>query len=90
MITKALVLKILVGIVLLLGAILVQLQINYRDRVQRERAETSLRLAAEKATALERRNEAMAIEQDAQTLDKLRGVFGPPTRFGGLKKEGNQ
>jgi hypothetical protein len=90
MITKALVLKILVAISLILMGILIQLSVDYRHRIQRERAEAAMRLAAEKAVAVERHNQATARQEDVQTLDKLKGVFGTPAPFGGLKKEGNQ
>jgi hypothetical protein len=90
MITKTLVLKILVAISLILMGILFQLSVDYRDRIQRERAEAAMRLAAEKAVAVERHNQATATQQDVQAFYKLKGVFGMPAPFGGLKKEDNQ
>jgi hypothetical protein len=53
MITKTLVLKILVAITLILIGILIQLSVDYHNRIQRERAEAAMRLAAEKAVAVE-------------------------------------
>jgi Tfp pilus assembly protein PilE len=90
MIPKALVLKILVAISLILIGILIQLSVDYHNRIQRERAEAAMRLAAEKAVAVERHNQATARQEDVQALDKLKGLFGTPAPFGGLKKEDNQ
>jgi hypothetical protein len=90
MITKALVLKILVAISLILMGILILLAVDYRDRIGRERAEAARRLAAEKAFAIERHNQATATQQDVQALDKLKGLFGSPAPFGGHKQEDSQ
>jgi hypothetical protein len=90
MITNALVLKILVAISLILMGILILLAVDYGDRIGRERAEAARRLAAEKAVAVERQNQATATQQDVQALHKLKGVFGSPAPFGGLKKEDSQ
>jgi Tfp pilus assembly protein PilE len=90
MTTKALVLKILLAISLILMGILILLTVDYRDRIGRERAEAARRLAAEKALAIERHNQATATQEDVQALDKLKGVFGSPATFGGLKKEDSQ
>lgn len=90
MITKALVLKILVAISLILMGILILLAVDYRDRIGRERAEAARRLAAEKAFAIERHNQATATQQDVQALDKLKGLFGSPAPFGGHNQEDSQ
>ena len=90
MIAKALVLKILVAVSLILMGILIYLSVNYRDRIQRERAEAAMRLAAEKAFAVECHKQETLAQQDVQAFDKLKRVFGTPAPFGGLKKEHDQ
>ena len=90
MITRALVLKILVAITLVLMGVLIRLSADYLDRIQRERADAAMRLAAEKAIAVESRNQATSAERDMQALDKLKKVFGTPAPFGGFQKEVGQ
>ena len=85
MITRAPVLKLLLGILLILAAILIRLQVDYHDRKARERAELAVQVAAKNAAEIQRHNQAVDTQRDLQTLDKLKGVFGTPMSFGGIK-----
>jgi hypothetical protein len=85
MITRAPVLKLLLGILLILAAILIRLQVDYHDRIARERAELAVQVGAKNAAAIQRHNQAVDTQRDLQTLDKLKCVFGTPRSFGGIK-----